>query len=124
MESNLSKLIHTQIEVHLKALMKKTLKDAGLMTDERSIEIDGMDLSVPFDEIDAQLNVSDVVTGDTVLNMTEQMKTAIQQVFRRRTDELERRNVCHSPHRQEMNKQSHCFKRFKHLNKNLRRFHK
>ena len=86
LESNLSKLIHTQIEVHLKALMKKTLKDAGLMTDERSIEIDGMDMSVPFDEIDAQLNVSDVVTGETVLNMTEQMKIAIQQVFRRRTD--------------------------------------
>ena len=87
LESNLSKLIHTQIEVHLKALMKKTLKEAGLMTDERSIEIDGMDLSVPFDEIDAQLNGSDVVTGDTVLNMTEQMKTAVQLVFRRKTDE-------------------------------------
>lgn len=85
--SNLSKLIHTQIEVHLKALMKKTLKEAGLMTDERSIEIDGMDMTVPFDEIDAQLNVSDVVTGDTVLNMAEQMKTAIQQVFRKRTDD-------------------------------------
>lgn len=85
--SNLSKLIHTQIEVHLKALMKKTLKDAGLMTDERSIEIDGMDMSVPFEEIDAHLNVSDVVTGDTVLNMAEQMKTAIQQVVRKRTDD-------------------------------------
>lgn len=85
--SNLSKLIHTQIEVHLKALMKKTLKEAGLMTDERSIEIDGMDMSVPFEDIDAQLNVSDVVTGDTVLNMAEQMKTAIQQVFRKRTDD-------------------------------------
>src|SRR5690606_26723898 len=59
--SNLSKLIHTQIEVHLKALMKKTLKEAGLLTDERSIEIDGMDMAVPFDEVDAQLNVSDVV---------------------------------------------------------------
>ncbi|MCG7343070.1 dynamin family protein [Sporosarcina sp. ACRSL] len=88
--SNLSKLIHTQIEVHLKALMKKTLKDAGLMTDERSIEIDGMDMSVPFEEIDEHLNVSDVVTGDTVLNMAEQMKTAIIQVFRRRTDDWKR----------------------------------
>ncbi|WP_262173040.1 dynamin family protein [Saccharococcus sp. Marseille-Q5394] len=85
--SNLSKLIHTQIEVHLKALMKKTLKDAGLMTDGRSITIDEMDMSVPFEEIDITLNVSDVVTGDTVLNMAEQMKTAIQQVFRRRTED-------------------------------------
>ncbi|MFS0687870.1 dynamin family protein [Sporosarcina sp. 179-K 8C2 HS] len=84
---NLSKLIHTQIEVHLKALMKKTLTEAGLMTDERSITIDEMDMSVPFEEIDKQLNVSDVVTGETVLNMTEQMKTAIQQVFRRLTDD-------------------------------------
>lgn len=85
--SNLSNLIHTQIEVHLKALMKKTLKDAGLMNDERSIGIDEMNMSVPFEEIDAQLNVSDVVTGETVLNMTEQMKTAIQQVFRKLTDD-------------------------------------
>lgn len=85
--SNLSKLIHTQIEVHLKALMKKTLKDAGLLTDERSIEIDGMDMSVPFEEIDTYLNVSDVVTGDTVLNMAEQMKSAIQQFFRKRTED-------------------------------------
>lgn len=85
--ANLSKLIHTQIEVHLKALMKKVLKDAGFMTDERSIEIDEMDLTVPFEEIDAYLNVSDVLTGDTVLNMAEQMKSAIQQVIRKRTDE-------------------------------------
>ncbi|WP_432358994.1 dynamin family protein [Sporosarcina sp. UB5] len=85
--TNLSKLIHTQIEVHLKALMKKTLNDAGLMTDERSIQIDEMDMTVPFEKIDAQLNVSDVVTGDTVLNMAEQMKLAIQQVFRRTTDD-------------------------------------
>ncbi|WP_252503403.1 dynamin family protein [Sporosarcina sp. Marseille-Q4943] len=85
--TNLSKLIHTQIEVHVKAIMKKTLTDAGLMNDERSIAIDEMDMSVPFEEIDKQLNVSDVVTGETVLNMTEQMKTAIQQVFRRLTDD-------------------------------------
>ena len=85
--SNLSKLIHTQIEVHMKALMKNVLKDAAMMTDERSIEIDEMDLTVPFDEIDTQLNATDAMTGDTVLNMAEQMKTAIQLVFRRKTDE-------------------------------------
>ncbi|MFC5603299.1 dynamin family protein [Sporosarcina koreensis] len=85
--SNLSNLIHTQIEVHLKALMKKSLKDAGLMTDERSIEIDEMDMAMPFEVIDAQFNVSDVVTGETVLNMADQMKTAIQQFLRKRTDD-------------------------------------
>ncbi|WOV89063.1 dynamin family protein [Sporosarcina oncorhynchi] len=85
-DRNLSDLVHTQIEVHLKALMKNTLKRAGLMTDERSIEIDEMDMSIPFDEIDQHLPVSDVMTGDTVLNMAEQMKTGIQQILKKRTD--------------------------------------
>ncbi|MEZ7171594.1 dynamin family protein [Sporosarcina sp. OR05] len=85
--NNLASLIHTQIEVHLKALMKQTLKNAGLMSDERSMEIDEMNMQIPFEEIDVHLNVSDVMTGDTILNMADQMKTAIQQIFRKRTDD-------------------------------------
>ncbi|MBD7986077.1 dynamin family protein [Sporosarcina sp. Sa2YVA2] len=86
-DRNLSDLIHTQIEVHLKALMKNTLKHAGLMTDERSIAIDEMDMKIPFDEIDQYLPVTDIMTGDTVLNLAEQMKVGIQQIFKKRTDE-------------------------------------
>ncbi|MFJ7933492.1 dynamin family protein [Sporosarcina sp. NPDC096371] len=84
---NMGALVHAQIEVHLKTLMKKTLKEAGILTDERSLAIDGMDLSIPFAAIEKEFTVSDVITGDTVLNYSERMKTAIHATFRRMTDE-------------------------------------
>ena len=84
---NMGKLVHAQIEVHLKTLMKKSLKEAGILTDDRSLAIDGIDLSIPFADIEKEFNVSDVITGDTVLNYSERMKTAIHAAFRRMTDE-------------------------------------
>lgn len=84
---NINKLIHTQIEVHLRLLMKKALKEAGILTDERSLAIDAMDLSIPFATIEHQFNVSDVITGDTVLNYAKQMKTNITSAYRQLTDE-------------------------------------
>ena len=73
----MGKLVHAQIEVHLKTLMKKSLKEAGILTDERSLAIDGIDLTIPFSDIEKEFNVSDVITGDTVLNYSERMKTTI-----------------------------------------------
>ena len=35
---NMGKLVHAQIEVHLKTLMKKSLKEAGILTDEQSLD--------------------------------------------------------------------------------------
>lgn len=84
---NMGELVHAQIEVHLKTLMKKSLKEAGILTDDRSLAIDGIDLSIPFADIEKEFNVSDVITGDTVLNYSERMKTAIHAAFRRMTDE-------------------------------------
>ncbi|MBE1553654.1 dynamin family protein [Sporosarcina limicola] len=84
---NIGQLVHAQIEVHLKSLMKKTLKEAGVLSDERSLAIDGMDMTVPFDAIEKEFNVSDVITGDTVLNYSERMKATIQTTFRRMTDD-------------------------------------
>lgn len=84
---NIDKLIHTQIEVHLRLLMKKVLKEAGLLTDERSLAIDAMDLSIPFSTIEHQFNVSDVITGDTVLNFAKQMKVNITSAYRQLTDQ-------------------------------------
>ncbi|KXH81971.1 dynamin family protein [Sporosarcina sp. HYO08] len=84
---NLDKLIHTQIEVHLKVLMKQSLREAGILTDERSLAIDALDLSVPFADLEKEFNVSDVITGDTVLNYAERMKTVIQTGFKRLTDD-------------------------------------
>ncbi|WP_318617439.1 dynamin family protein [Sporosarcina sp. YIM B06819] len=84
---NMGALVHAQIEVHLKTLMKNSLKEAGILTDDRSLAIDAIDLSVPFADIEKEFTVSDVITGDTVLNYSERMKTAIHAAFRRMTDE-------------------------------------
>ncbi|MER2088450.1 MAG: dynamin family protein, partial [Sporosarcina sp.] len=84
---NMGKLVHAQIEVHLKTLMKKSLKEAGILTDERSLAIDGIDMTIPFSDIETEFNVSDTITGDTVLNYAERMKTTIHTAFRRMTDE-------------------------------------
>ncbi len=84
---NMGKLVHAQIEVHLKTLMKKSLKEAGILTDEQSLVIDEIDMTIPFSDIENEFNVSDTITGDTVLNYAERMRTIIQTAFRRLTDE-------------------------------------
>jgi len=84
---NLKKLVHTQIEVHLKTLMKKSLKEAGILSDERSLEVDAMNLEIPFKDIEKEFEASDVITGDTILNYSNQMKTTIIIAFKRLTDD-------------------------------------
>ncbi|MDV6378592.1 dynamin family protein [Sporosarcina sp. GW1-11] len=86
LEENISGLAHTQIEIYMKALMKQSLKQAGILTDERSLAIDAMDLSLPFDLVDEQLHVQEVITGETILNYAEQMKRAIHLVYKAKTD--------------------------------------
>lgn len=84
---SMGKLVHAQIEVHLKTLMKKSLKEAGILTDERSLMIDEINLTIPFSDIEKEFNVSDIITGDTVLNYSERMRTTIQAAFRRMTED-------------------------------------
>ncbi|GKV67248.1 MULTISPECIES: dynamin family protein [unclassified Sporosarcina] len=86
LDDNISGLAHTQIEIYMKSLMKESLKQAGIFTDERSLAIDAMDLSLPFNEVDEQLHVAEIITGETILNYTEQMKRAIHLVYKRKTD--------------------------------------
>ena len=83
---NINKLIHTQIEIHLKALMKRSLKEANILTDERSLSIDALDMTIPFTTIVKRFNASDIITGDTVLNNSNQMKTNITIALRHLTD--------------------------------------
>ncbi|ARJ40237.1 GTPase [Sporosarcina ureae] len=86
LDDNISGLAHTQIEIYMKTLMKSSLKQAGILTDERSLAIDNMDLTLPFDKVDEQLHVQEVITGETILNYAEQMKRAIHLVYKRKTD--------------------------------------
>lgn len=84
---NIGKLIHTQIEVHVKTFMKKLLSDSHLLTDERSLAIDSLNLVIPFEEMEKHFNASDIMTGDTVINNANQMKTNIILAYRRLTED-------------------------------------
>ena len=86
LKDNISGLAQTQIEIYMKALMKDSLKQAGILTDERSLTIDNMDLALPFDEVDEQLIVKEAITGETILVYSEQMKSAIHKVYKNKTD--------------------------------------
>ncbi|MDW0109039.1 dynamin family protein [Sporosarcina aquimarina] len=83
----LEKLAHTQIEIHLRSLMKKVLKQAGLLSDERSLEIDEMDLAFRFDEVAFALSTPDILTGELILNAASQMREAVLTVYKRKTDD-------------------------------------
>jgi predicted GTPase len=84
---NIGKLIHTQIEVHVKTFMKKLLSDSHLLTDERSLAIDSLNLVISFEEMEKHFNASDIMTGDTVINNANQMKTNIILAYRRLTED-------------------------------------
>ncbi|QUW22150.1 dynamin family protein [Sporosarcina sp. Marseille-Q4063] len=85
---NIGKLIHTQIEVHVKTFIKKLLNESQLLTDDRSLEVDSLNLVIPFEEVEKHFNASDIMTGDTVINNANQMKTNIILAYRRLTEDL------------------------------------
>ena len=95
---NISKLIHTQIEVHVKTFMKKLLSDSQLLTDDRSLAIDSLNLVIPFEEMEKHFNASDIMTGETVINNANQMKTNIIKAYRRLTEDwkLEISRIIHT----------------------------
>ncbi len=85
-EAYIMNLLHTQIDVHLKLLMKQTLKEANILTDERSLEIDDLQFAISLDVIEKNFQPSDSITGDTVLNYASQMKANIQHEYKRLTE--------------------------------------
>lgn len=90
-EENIQKLIETQMVVHLKIVMKKLLKEASVLTDDYSLEIDALKLDVPLATIIKQFNASEVMTGDTILNISNQMKSNITLAIRNLTEDWKKR---------------------------------
>ncbi|WP_172369362.1 dynamin family protein [Sporosarcina jiandibaonis] len=86
-EENIGKLIHTQIEVHVKTFMKKLLSDSHLLSDDRSLAVDSLNLVIPFEEVTKHFNASEIMTGETVINNANQMKTNIIMAYRRLTED-------------------------------------
>ena len=67
--------------------MKTLLNDSHLLTGDRSLPIDSLNLVIPFEEMEKHFNASDIMTGDTVINNANQMKTNIILAYRRLTED-------------------------------------
>lgn len=82
----LDTVVPSQITNHLKKLMKNSLKDAGLLTDDESISIDEQEFSPPFSLIEEQLPKSGPITSDAILNFAKNITVSIQRWFIKETE--------------------------------------
>ncbi|TWT28354.1 dynamin family protein [Planomicrobium sp. CPCC 101110] len=82
----LATVVASQISNHMKKLMKASLKDAGLLTDEEALAIDGKAYDVPFSVVEEQIPRGAVLSGDAVLNFANSITSAVQKWFIKETD--------------------------------------
>ncbi|MGI2327024.1 dynamin family protein [Planococcus sp. YIM B11945] len=85
-EERLATIAESQISTHLKKLMKWSLKDANLLTDEESLTIDEMAFPVPFSVVEDQIPKGATLSGDAVLNFANNISAAVQKWFIKETD--------------------------------------
>lgn len=79
-------VVHAQISGHLKALMKKVLKDVGALSDERAAAVDTHAFDVPFLLIEDQIQTGAILTGDAVLNFANRVAEATRRFYIQNTD--------------------------------------
>ncbi|OEC01761.1 GTPase [Lysinibacillus sphaericus] len=79
-------VVHAQITGHLKALMKKALKDVGALSEERAQAVDAYVFDLPFSLIEQQVQVGAILTGDAVLNFANRVAEATKRYFIQETD--------------------------------------
>ncbi|MET0785613.1 MAG: dynamin family protein, partial [Paenisporosarcina sp.] len=82
-----SQVIQSQIVGHLKALMKQSLKDVGILTDEESIKIDEKQFNPSIQLIDDQVREGALLTADSVLNFSNAVADATRKWFVQETDQ-------------------------------------
>lgn len=79
-------VVHAQISGHLKALMKKVLKDVGALSDERAAAVDAYTFDIPFTLIEDQIQIGAILTGDAVLNFANRVAEATRRFYIQNTD--------------------------------------
>ncbi|KOS69014.1 GTPase [Lysinibacillus contaminans] len=79
-------VVHAQISGHLKALMKKVLKDVGALSDERAAAVDAHAFDLPFSIIEDQIQTGAILTGDAVLNFANRVAEATRRYYIQNTD--------------------------------------
>ncbi|HSI68563.1 MAG TPA: dynamin family protein, partial [Planococcus sp. (in: firmicutes)] len=82
----LNETASTQIENHLKKLMKSSLKDARILTDEESLKVDEMKFEIPFSVVESQISKGAVLSRDAVLNFANNVSIAVQKWFIAKTE--------------------------------------
>lgn len=80
-QEQLQKVVASQITPHLKALMKASLKQAGLLNDEQSLIIGDREFVIPFTVVEKEMPRGAVLTGDTVLNFAKNITNGVQKWF-------------------------------------------
>ena len=79
-------VVHAQISGHLKALMKKALKDVGALSDERAVAVDAHAFDLSFSLIEDQIQTGAILTGDAVLNFANRVAEATRRFYIQNTD--------------------------------------
>lgn len=82
----LETVVASQITNHIRKLMKTSLKDAGLLTDEDSLSIDEREFSIPFSLVEEQIPKSGPITSDAILNFAKNITAAVQRWFIKETE--------------------------------------
>ncbi|MGB3260572.1 dynamin family protein [Paenisporosarcina sp.] len=85
-EKEYDTVIQSQISGHMRSLMKQSLKDVGLLSDEQSLEIDQMEFHPPLEIIDEQIQKGSLVTADSVLNFANRVTDTTKKWFIQQTD--------------------------------------
>ncbi|MGX9133893.1 dynamin family protein [Rummeliibacillus sp. JY-2-4R] len=77
----------SQVSGHLKALMKKALKEVNALTDDMSNEIDSFELKPPMSVIEEQVKLDSGTAGDALLNFANRVSSATIRWFKQSTDD-------------------------------------
>jgi len=80
-------ILQSQIIGHLKNLMKQSLKEVGVLTDERADAIDAIHFDVPFSLIENQVKQGSLLTADALLNFANRVAEGTKRYFIDATDE-------------------------------------
>lgn len=79
-------VVQSQIVLHLKSLMKQSLKDIGLLTDHESLTIDETQFHPPLSIIEDQIQKGALITADSILNFANRVTEATRKWFIRETE--------------------------------------
>lgn len=79
-------VVQSQIVLHLKSLMKQSLKDIGLLTDQESLSIDEKQFHPPLTIIEDQIQKGALITADSILNFANRVTEATRKWFIRETE--------------------------------------